>query len=155
MINYKSPLYKKEFEEQTALAKKKLLKKIIIGSSIGFLLFFLLILFGFITSEDGNEEKVQAELIVPYSGTIGKYNIHMTLNHTKGNGEYYYKSQGAENKLYLTILTDTLNQLVIEEKDVSDKVTGNFKGEFQNDSIYTGIFTNSKGKKIKFKLIAH
>lgn len=120
------------------------------------------VIFGFFESpfkslnEDKHIDTVESdyhyESIVAYIGTIGKYKINMTLNHTQKTGEYYYESQGAENKLHLTILTDTLNQLIIEEKDVSDKVTGNFKGEFQNDSIYTGIFTNSKGKKFKFKL---
>lgn len=139
--------------------KKTISNYIIEALVIGFIL-ALWVSYDLIKEEYQNynksmEQHENYEQIVPYIGTIGKYKINMTLNHTQKTGEYYYESQGAENKLYLTILTDTLNQLVIEEKDLSDKVTGNFKGEFQNDSIYTGIFTNSKGKKIKFKLIAH
>ena len=139
--------------------KKTISNYIIEALVIGFIL-ALWVSYDLIKEEYQNynksmEQHENYEQIVPYIGTIGKYKINMTLNHTQKTGEYYYESQGAENKLYLTILTDTLNQLVIEEKDLSDKVTGNFKGEFQNDSIYTGIFTNSKGKKFKFKLIAH
>ena len=139
--------------------KKTISNYIIEALVIGFIL-ALWVSYDLIKEEYQNynksmEQHENYEQIVPYIGTIGKYKINMTLNHTQKTGKYYYESQGAENKLYLTILTDTLNQLVIEEKDLSDKVTGNFKGEFQNDSIYTGIFTNSKGKKFKFKLIAH
>ena len=115
--------------------KKTISNYIIEALVIGFIL-ALWVSYDLIKEEYQNynksmEQHENYEQIVPYIGTIGKYKINMTLNHTQKTGEYYYESQGAENKLYLTILTDTLNQLVIEEKDLSDKVTGNFKGEFQ------------------------
>lgn len=144
MANYTS-----NKEKEKKLSKQWALETIIIGVLLGILTAFWLVKE---LSNNESEQQTASEQIVDYIGTIGKYKIDMTLNYTQKTGEYYYESQGAENKLYLTILTDTLNQLIIEEKDESDKVTGNFKGEFQNDSIYTGIFTNSKGKKFDFKL---
>ena len=66
-------------------------------------------------------------------------------------GCYYYDKNGPNSKL---ILTGTKKNGVIDlvEKDEKDKTTGHFSGDLA-DAIFSGTFTNSKGRKLNFFLV--
>jgi len=90
---------------------------------------------------------------VTLEGSIDGEPISMELGFwgDQVKGCYYYDKNGPNSKL---ILTGTKKNRVIDllEKDENGKTTGHFSGELV-DAIFSGTFTNSKGRKLNFFLV--
>lgn len=94
-------------------------------------------------------EKVNRDHV--FDGTIGKYPIRMTINFEAGWGEYYYKSKGPRNSLYLKVYFKG-ERLIMEEYNDYDKMTGYFEGRLGNNLITGTFYATQSGKKYNFRV---
>lgn len=87
-----------------------------------------------------------------FSGKIYKYPIVMDLvfNGHEVSGTYYYTKQGSNARLYLQGSIYG-NELDIYENNENGEWTGHFYGHIKR-GVYSGTFTNSKGKQMSFTI---
>ncbi|MBR4297776.1 MAG: hypothetical protein IKT82_06275 [Bacteroidaceae bacterium] len=96
-------------------------------------------------------EAKQYDLVVNYTGNIGKYAIRMTLNFDTGLGTYYYTGKGANHKLSLRMYRNE-NFLKLVESNHEGTITGVFEGHISRNGVYSGLFTAYTGTVNKFRV---
>lgn len=88
-----------------------------------------------------------------WTGSIGgKYNLRMYINEATGEFWYYYTRNSSDNRLYLTVVENDGNHLVLLETNKNGNDTGKFDG-YINGNTYSGTFYNLyNGKTFGFSL---
>lgn len=88
-----------------------------------------------------------------WEGSIGgKYDLRMYINEETGEFWYYYTRNSSDNRLYLNVIENDDNHLVLLETNKNGNDTGKFDG-YINGDIYSGTFYNLyNGKTFGFTL---
>ncbi len=94
----------------------------------------------------GNTYQLQGRINDKYAVTM-----QLSIQDDKIYGKYFYDKTGSDNYLYLYGGISESGDVVLLEFNNEGKKTGNFTGEFANDSFY-GTFTNYKQVKMPFEL---
>ena len=91
-----------------------------------------------------------------FYGKIGKYPVQMEIYvYANGyiEGNYFYESQGPYNRLAI-IGNKSGKSIRLDEYNDKGQRTGTFNGTYSG-GVYSGTFTNYKGKKFNFKLTSY
>ena len=77
-----------------------------------------------------------------WAGAIGgKYSLRMYINEETGEFWYYYTRNSSDNRLYLTVVENNGDHLVLLETNKNGLETGKFDGYINGDT-YSGTFYN-------------
>lgn len=103
--------------------------------------------------------KVKGGIELCIWGDLGNYNIGLNLNGLTGTIDYSNGNTSFTRKLKVQSYNERTGKLHIKEYNMSGKYTGQFMGTYKHvthsefwELNYSGVYTNAKGKKIRFDL---